>query len=93
MDGTTGPGGKDLYVYFNNDAEAHAPRDAMRLKQKAGVACVVKPIRYCKSIEKWKVINDAHAIQAIVQFQTEAGKNACAPNTRAVGNAHLCMAR
>src|SRR6266542_3946801 len=27
--------GKDLYVYFNNDAEAHAPRDALRLKRKA----------------------------------------------------------
>jgi uncharacterized protein YecE (DUF72 family) len=26
--------GKDLYVYFNNDAEAHAPHDALRLKQK-----------------------------------------------------------
>jgi len=26
--------GKDLYVYFNNDAEAHAPRDALRLKRK-----------------------------------------------------------
>jgi uncharacterized protein YecE (DUF72 family) len=30
--------GKDLYVYFNNDAEAYAPRDAMRLKQKARFA-------------------------------------------------------
>ncbi len=25
--------GKDLYIYFNNDAEAHAPHDALRLKQ------------------------------------------------------------
>ncbi|HZS08747.1 MAG TPA: DUF72 domain-containing protein [Blastocatellia bacterium] len=25
--------GKDLYVFFNNDAEAHAARDAQRLKQ------------------------------------------------------------
>jgi uncharacterized protein YecE (DUF72 family) len=30
--------GKDLYVYFNNDAEAHATRDALRLKQKARFA-------------------------------------------------------
>jgi uncharacterized protein YecE (DUF72 family) len=30
--------GRDLYVYFNNDAEAHATRDAMRLKQKARFA-------------------------------------------------------
>jgi uncharacterized protein YecE (DUF72 family) len=28
--------GKELYVYFNNDAEAHAPHDALLLKQKAG---------------------------------------------------------
>jgi len=26
--------GRSLYVYFNNDANAHAPHDAMRLKQK-----------------------------------------------------------
>lgn len=26
--------GKDLYVYFNNDADAHAPNDALRLKQR-----------------------------------------------------------
>jgi uncharacterized protein YecE (DUF72 family) len=26
--------GKDVYVYFNNDAEAHAVRDALRLKRK-----------------------------------------------------------
>ena len=24
--------GKDVYAYFNNDAEANAPRDALRLK-------------------------------------------------------------
>lgn len=29
--------GKDLYVYFNNDAEAHAVFDALRLKHKAGL--------------------------------------------------------
>ena len=29
--------GKDLYVYFNNDADAHAVRDAQRLMQKAGL--------------------------------------------------------
>jgi uncharacterized protein YecE (DUF72 family) len=29
--------GSDLYVYFNNDAEAHSIRDAKRLKQLAGV--------------------------------------------------------
>jgi uncharacterized protein YecE (DUF72 family) len=27
-------GGKDVYVYFNNDAEAHAIRDAQRLRRK-----------------------------------------------------------
>jgi hypothetical protein len=46
------------------------------------------------SIEKnWKVNNDVPAIQAKVPFQQEAGKDACAPETRAVGNAHSCMAR
>jgi uncharacterized protein YecE (DUF72 family) len=25
--------GKGLFVYFNNDAEAHAPHDALRLKR------------------------------------------------------------
>jgi uncharacterized protein YecE (DUF72 family) len=29
--------GKDLYAYFNNDAEAHAVRDARRLIEKAGL--------------------------------------------------------
>lgn len=29
--------GKDLYVYFNNDAEAHAVSDALRLRQMAGL--------------------------------------------------------
>ncbi|HWP44502.1 MAG TPA: DUF72 domain-containing protein [Blastocatellia bacterium] len=29
--------GRDLYVYFNNDAHAHAPRDARRLAQRAGL--------------------------------------------------------
>jgi len=29
--------GKDLYVYFNNDAEAHAVYDALRLRQMAGL--------------------------------------------------------
>jgi uncharacterized protein YecE (DUF72 family) len=29
--------GKDLYVYFNNDAEGHAVRDAQRLMQKVGL--------------------------------------------------------
>jgi uncharacterized protein YecE (DUF72 family) len=29
--------GKDLYVYFNNDAEAHAVHNALRLKQMAGL--------------------------------------------------------
>jgi uncharacterized protein YecE (DUF72 family) len=29
-------GGRDVYVYFDNDAEAHAPRDALRLKNKLG---------------------------------------------------------
>ena len=29
--------GKDVYVYFNNDAEAHAVRDALRLKKMAGL--------------------------------------------------------
>jgi uncharacterized protein YecE (DUF72 family) len=29
--------GKDLYVYFNNDADAHAVRDAQRLMRKAGL--------------------------------------------------------
>jgi len=28
--------GRDLYVYFNNDAEAHAVADAQRLMKKAG---------------------------------------------------------
>jgi uncharacterized protein YecE (DUF72 family) len=28
---------KDLYAYFNNDAEAHAVRDAQRLMRKAGM--------------------------------------------------------
>lgn len=30
-------GGRDLYVYFNNDAEASAVRDALRLKKRAKV--------------------------------------------------------
>jgi uncharacterized protein YecE (DUF72 family) len=30
-------GGKHLFVYFNNEAEAHAVRDARRLRQKAGL--------------------------------------------------------
>jgi uncharacterized protein YecE (DUF72 family) len=34
--------GRDLYVYFNNDAEAHAPHDAMRLKRKIRFAGLTK---------------------------------------------------
>jgi uncharacterized protein YecE (DUF72 family) len=30
-------GGSDLFVYFNNDVEAHAVRDAQRLMKKAGL--------------------------------------------------------
>lgn len=30
--------GKDLYVYFSNDAEAHTVYDALRLKQKGGLS-------------------------------------------------------
>lgn len=30
-------GGRGLYVYFNNDAEASAVRDALRLKKRAGI--------------------------------------------------------
>ncbi len=29
--------GRDVFVYFNNDAEAHAVRDALRLKRKSGL--------------------------------------------------------
>ncbi len=28
--------GRDVYAYFNNDAEAHAPRDAVRLREEVG---------------------------------------------------------
>lgn len=33
-------GGKELYVYFNNDVEAQAVRDAQRLKRMAGISDV-----------------------------------------------------
>ncbi len=31
-------GGRDVYVYFDNDAYAHAPHDALRLKERVKVA-------------------------------------------------------
>jgi uncharacterized protein YecE (DUF72 family) len=31
-------GGRDVYVYFDNDAKVHAPRDALRLMERVGVA-------------------------------------------------------
>jgi uncharacterized protein YecE (DUF72 family) len=34
--------GRDVYVYFNNDAEAHAPHDALRLKEKMRFAGLTK---------------------------------------------------
>ena len=36
-----GAGGRDVYVYFDNDIGAHAPFDAMRLAERVGVARVV----------------------------------------------------
>jgi uncharacterized protein YecE (DUF72 family) len=33
-----GTGGRDVYVYFDNDIGAHAPFDAMRLAERVGVA-------------------------------------------------------
>jgi uncharacterized protein YecE (DUF72 family) len=32
------PGGRDVYVYFDNDAKVHAPFDAMSLARRLGVA-------------------------------------------------------
>jgi uncharacterized protein YecE (DUF72 family) len=29
--------GKEVYVYFNNDRDGHAPRDAARLRQRLNV--------------------------------------------------------
>jgi len=34
--------GRDTYVYFNNDAEAHAPHDALQLKEKMRFAGLTK---------------------------------------------------
>jgi uncharacterized protein YecE (DUF72 family) len=34
--------GRDLYVYFNNDSEAHAPHDALRLRRMIRVAGLTK---------------------------------------------------
>ena len=31
-------GGRDVYVYFDNDAKVHAPRDAIRLMERLGMA-------------------------------------------------------
>jgi uncharacterized protein YecE (DUF72 family) len=36
----TSPAGgrRDVYVYFDNDAKVHAPRDALRLMERVGLA-------------------------------------------------------
>ena len=31
-------GGRDVYVYFDNDAKVHAPRDALRLMERVGIS-------------------------------------------------------
>ena len=31
-------GARDVYVYFDNDAKVHAPRDAIRLMERLGVS-------------------------------------------------------
>ena len=31
-------GGRDVYVYFDNDAKVHAPRDALRLMERLGIS-------------------------------------------------------
>ena len=31
---TWGAGGRDVYVYFDNDAKVHAPFDALRLRER-----------------------------------------------------------
>jgi uncharacterized protein YecE (DUF72 family) len=40
--GWTSPdaGGLDVYVYFDNDAKVHAPRDALRLMERVGIAAL-----------------------------------------------------
>jgi uncharacterized protein YecE (DUF72 family) len=44
--------GKDVYVYFNNDAEAHAVFDGMKLKQLAGLKMTSETARVFENISE-----------------------------------------